>query len=256
MNNRTTFGVGLLGLGLTLAFSSAGTFAQNNEPAPGGANNGNNGSRRIRLNPGGGGGADRARAIADELSLTGDQRQKFEAEMKDYQDKMRALRDEHDKRLAALLTPEQLEKYRASQQNRGFGGQGGPGGNRGGGFGGGRGGGFGRQDPQQMLQRMKTELNLTADQESQIGKILQDSQAKTDALRESMSGPNADREALRTQMQSIRRDRTDKISAVLNAEQRQKWQASQQNRRGQGGGGPRGGGGPNGGNGGNGANSL
>jgi Spy/CpxP family protein refolding chaperone len=221
MNTRTILAVGLLGAGLAISFSPR-THAQNAAtPPPSGDTTA---PRRLRLNPTPG-----TRPLADELNLTTEQRPKFDAEMRDFQDKMRALQEDHDKKIAAILTPEQADRYRTlqaqmrgGQGRRGFGG--GPNGNRAGNRGGG--GGFG--NPQAMVQRMKTDLNLSADQESQITKIYQDSQAKTQALRTQ----NLDRDAMRTQMQALRQDRTDKINAVLTPEQRAKYQTMMQNFRG------------------------
>lgn len=244
MNHRNIIHAGLLGLGFSLAFSAPGILAQN-AGAPGDDNQ----PRRIRpRQPGGPGGpGGPGRSPIEALNLTPEQRPRVEAELRDFQEKMRALREEHDRRITALLTPEQAEQYRNMQRRPGgpgFGGPGGPGGNRGGGFG---------RNPEQMLQRMKTELNLTAAQETRINQILQDNRAQQEALRASMQQPNADRNALRTQMQALRRSQNEQIQAVLTPEQRQRWETLQP-RRGPGQGGP--GGGRRGGGGGNPANSL
>ncbi|MBW3622993.1 MAG: hypothetical protein KY468_06230 [Armatimonadetes bacterium] len=258
MKHRSMVCAGLLGMGLSLAFTTTGSFAQNNAPSNG--DNAAPGGRRIRLNregqpgqPGGPGqGGNRSGRLAQELNLTPEQRQKFDAETFDFQEKMRALREEHERRLSGILTPEQLQQYRSRSQGRG--GPGGPGGGPGGPGGGGR-GGFGRMDPQQMLQRMKTELNLTAAQETQIGRILQDGQTKMEGLRATMQQPNADRQAIFGQMQAIRQAQNEQINAVLTPEQRTKWQTLQPN-RGPGGGRRGGGQGGPGGPGGGPANSL
>jgi Spy/CpxP family protein refolding chaperone len=169
--------------------------------------------------------ATRSQNLADALNLTADQRAKFDAEMKDFQDKMKALQDAHDKKLAEFLTADQAAKLKTFQQNRGPGGPRGFGG-PGGGFG--RGGGFG-PDPQQMVQMMKSQLNLTTDQESKITQILQDSQTKMEALRNSASA-GGNRQAMFSQMMSLNQDRMSKINAVLTDEQRAKFQAMQPQR--------------------------
>jgi Spy/CpxP family protein refolding chaperone len=228
MKNRSSLQIGLLGLGASLILGAPGIFAQDTAaptdqdtvvPPP-----------RFRANvqgnrtqpPGG----DRGQQLAATLNLTADQKTKFDAEMKDFQDKMKALQDAHDKKLAEFLSADQVTKLHAMQLNRGPGGFGGPG-FPGGGFG--RGGGFG-PDPQQMLQSMKAELNLTADQESQISKILEASQTKMEAMRRSADTANGDPRALFTQMRAINQDRMSKINAVLTEEQRAKFQAMQPQR--------------------------
>ena len=242
MNKQTTRKVGLLGAAMTLVLSAPWSLAQNPEtPAPGA-----NPPRRFRPGPQGGNpqnpGGNRNAFVLDALNLSPEARAKMEAELKTFDAEMQKLRDAHNKRLEAVLTPAQLEQYRSMSQ-RGPGGFGGPGGR--GGFGGpggpgGGGRGFGRMDPQQMIQRMKTELSLTAAQEGQIGKILQDSQARMESLRGSFNPETGDRQAMFAQMQAINRDRMEKINAVLNAEQRAKWQTLQPTRPG----GPGGPGGP------------
>lgn len=217
MNTRTFLAVGLLGAGLAISFSPR-THAQDNV-AP--STDNTTAPRRLRLNPTPG-----TRPIADELNLTVDQRPKFDAEMQDFQAKMRALQEDHDKKIAAILTPAQADQYRQLQAqmrgNRGFGGANAN--NRGGG----NRGGFG--NPQAMLDQMKTELALTPDQVTQISKIFDENRTKTQALR----GQNLDQQAMRTQMQVLRQDRTDKINAVLTADQKAKYATMMQNFRGRG----------------------
>ena len=241
MNYRTLTSVGALALGLSLTLSSPWSLAQNTDTPNAGAPNGTpNAPRRFRQGtpPGGPGGnrGNRGARMAEALNLSPEARTKFEAEMQTYEAEVQKLRDAHLKRVEAFLTPQQAEQYRNMSQ-RGPGGRGGgfggPGGGGGRGFGGGGGGrGIGRMDPQQMLQQMKTDLSLTATQETQIGKILNDSQAAMEKLRSSMQDPNADRDAMRQQMRALRQDQQSKISTVLTPEQRTKWEASRQNRGG------------------------
>ena len=90
-----------------------------------------------------------------------------------------------------------------------------------------------RMDPDQQLQHMTRQLDLSADQQSQIKPILLDRQQKMQALFQDQSLSREDR---RAKMQSIRQDSQSKIEAVLNDQQKQKFEAMQQRRgRGRGG---------------------
>jgi len=92
----------------------------------------------------------------------------------------------------------------------------------------GRGHGRGMMDPDRQLEHMTKQLNLTADQQTQIKPILVDRQQKMQALFQNQSLSREDR---RSQMQSIRQDSETKINAVLNDEQKQKYQAMQEQMR-------------------------
>lgn len=95
-------------------------------------------------------------------------------------------------------------------------------------------GGPRRMDPNRQLERMTRELDLTADQQSQIKPILVDRQQKMEALFQDQSASQEDR---RAKMQSIRQDSRSRIEAVLNDQQKQKYETMEQNmgRRGRGG---------------------
>lgn len=82
-----------------------------------------------------------------------------------------------------------------------------------------------RMDPDAQLQRMTTQLGLSADQQSQIRPILVDRQQKLQALWQNQSLSQSDR---RSQMMSIRQDSDAKIEAVLNDQQRQTFEAMRQ----------------------------
>lgn len=87
------------------------------------------------------------------------------------------------------------------------------------------GGGHHRMDPDQQLRHLTRALELTPDQQSQIKPILEDRQQKAQALFQNQSLSREDR---RSQMQSIRSDSNAKIEAVLNDQQKQKFEAMQQ----------------------------
>ncbi|HUN83719.1 MAG TPA: hypothetical protein VMU48_05035 [Terracidiphilus sp.] len=84
-----------------------------------------------------------------------------------------------------------------------------------------------RMDPSRQLGRMTRELDLTADQQSQIKPILEDRQQKMEAIFQDQSLSREDR---RAKMQSLRQDSKSKIEAVLNDQQKQKYEAMQERR--------------------------
>jgi periplasmic protein CpxP/Spy len=87
--------------------------------------------------------------------------------------------------------------------------------------------GRGMMDPDRQLEHLTKTLNLTADQQSQIKPILVDRQQKMQALFQNQS---LSREERHTQMQAIHQDTESRINAVLNDEQKQKYQAMQAER--------------------------
>jgi protein CpxP len=90
--------------------------------------------------------------------------------------------------------------------------------------------GPGRMNPDRQLEHMTKELGLSADQQNQIRPLLVDRQQKMQALFQDQSIAQQDR---RTRMQSIRQESQGKIEAVLNDQQKQKFEAMQErNRRG------------------------
>jgi periplasmic protein CpxP/Spy len=80
-------------------------------------------------------------------------------------------------------------------------------------------------DPDAQLKHMTRQLDLSTDQQNQIRPILVDRQQKMQALWQNQSLSRDDR---RTQMQSIRTDSRAKIEAVLNDQQKQKYEAMQE----------------------------
>jgi Spy/CpxP family protein refolding chaperone len=79
-------------------------------------------------------------------------------------------------------------------------------------------------DPDARLAHMTKRYNLTADQQSQIKPILQDEQQQMEAMRADSA---TSREDKRTKMMSMRETNNQKIEAVLNDEQKQKFEADQ-----------------------------
>jgi periplasmic protein CpxP/Spy len=90
-------------------------------------------------------------------------------------------------------------------------------------------GGHGRgMDPDRQLEHLTKSLNLTADQQGQIKPILVERQQKMQALFQNQS---LSRDERHTQMEAIHQDTESRISAVLNDEQKQKYQAMQEHMR-------------------------
>jgi protein CpxP len=117
----------------------------------------------------------------------------------------------------------------------------------------GPGGGGGRRmpmTPDDRLQRMTKDFDLTSDQQAKIKPILVDEQKKMEDLRNDASG---DRQAMRSKMMQIQKDTETQIRAQLDDKQKDKFDKELQQRdqrgpyRGSGGrGGPGGPGGPGG----------
>jgi periplasmic protein CpxP/Spy len=85
-----------------------------------------------------------------------------------------------------------------------------------------------RMDPDRQLEHMTRALGLSADQQDQIKPLLVERQQKMEALFQDQSAAGQNRHA---KMQSIRQDTQSKIEAVLNDQQKQKFEAMQERGR-------------------------
>jgi Spy/CpxP family protein refolding chaperone len=94
-----------------------------------------------------------------------------------------------------------------------------------GGMGGHHGRGGNRMDPEKRLAKMTKRYNLTADQQSQIKPILADEQTQMQAMHADTATSRDDK---RSKMMSMHQADQQKIEAVLNDEQKQKFEADQQ----------------------------
>lgn len=92
-----------------------------------------------------------------------------------------------------------------------------------------------RMDPNRQLERLTRELSLTTDQQTQIKPLLLERQQKMEALMQNQSLAQEDR---RTQMRTIMEGTNNSIKALLNDDQKQKFEAMQQRRMRRGPGGP------------------
>jgi len=95
-----------------------------------------------------------------------------------------------------------------------------------------------RMDPDRQLERLTRELNLTTDQQTQIKPLLVERQQKMQSLFQDQSVAPEDR---RTQGRTIMQGTNNSIKALLNDDQKQKFEAMQDRMRRNGpGGGPSG----------------
>src|ERR1700677_2647216 len=85
-------------------------------------------------------------------------------------------------------------------------------------------GGMGHRGPNadRALGQLTQALSLTPDQQTQVKALLEQRRGKMEALRSSGTQPT------REQMEGIRKDTDDKISALLNDDQKAKFAALQQ----------------------------
>jgi hypothetical protein len=85
-----------------------------------------------------------------------------------------------------------------------------------------------RMDPDRQLDRLTRQLSLTAEQQSQIKPLLVDRQQKMQALFQEQSLSREDR---RARAETIASETKGKIEAVLNDQQKQKYEAMQERMR-------------------------
>jgi Spy/CpxP family protein refolding chaperone len=83
-------------------------------------------------------------------------------------------------------------------------------------------------DPDRQLDRLTRQLSLTAEQQSQIKPLLVDRQQKMQALFQEQSLSREDR---RARAETIASETKGKIEAVLNDQQKQKYEAMQERMR-------------------------
>ena len=85
-----------------------------------------------------------------------------------------------------------------------------------------------RMDPDRQLARLTRELNLSSDQQDKIKPLLVDRQQKMQALFQDQSLAQQDR---RRQMRTIAEGTNNSIKALLNDDQKQKFDAMQERMR-------------------------
>lgn len=87
---------------------------------------------------------------------------------------------------------------------------------------------------QAHLQKLTTDLNLNADQQKQVSQLLSDRSAKMETLRKSRGDAkptDAERKAMRKQMEEDHKATDVKMKSILNADQYKKWTAIQKERK-------------------------
>ena len=89
-------------------------------------------------------------------------------------------------------------------------------------------GGRPRMDPSRQVKMLTKRLNLSDDQQKQVLSILTDRQQQFENIRNDSSLSQQDR---RAKMQSLREESDTKIKAVLNDDQKQKYDQMQQQMR-------------------------
>lgn len=82
--------------------------------------------------------------------------------------------------------------------------------------------------PQQQVERMSTELNLTADQKTKVTSLLEDQAKKARELRQDSNLAQEDR---REKMRALREETDKKLKEILTPEQHQKWEKVRQEMR-------------------------
>jgi len=85
---------------------------------------------------------------------------------------------------------------------------------------------------QAHLQKLTTELNLNADQQKQVGQLLSDRSTKMEMLKKSRKDSDAkptdaERKAMKKQMEEDHKANDAKMKSILNADQYKKWTAIQ-----------------------------
>ncbi|MGD0905965.1 MAG: hypothetical protein ABSA96_00170 [Candidatus Acidiferrales bacterium] len=128
------------------------------------------------------------------------------------------LKWKHFQFFALLLTMTLLAIGASAAQNQG----GGPGGPRG------EGGRRGPMSPDDRLKQMTKDFDLTADQQAKIKPVLVDQQKQMEDLRNNSSG---DRQSMRGQMMKIQQDANDKIRALLDDKQKDKFDQMEKDRQ-------------------------
>jgi len=95
------------------------------------------------------------------------------------------------------------------------------------GYGGGErvGGRRGPMSPDEQLKRMTKDFNLTADQQAKIKPILVDEQKKMEDLR---NDSGDDRQTMRGKMMQIRQDSNQRVRALLDDKQKEKFDKQEQ----------------------------
>jgi glutamyl-tRNA reductase len=76
-----------------------------------------------------------------------------------------------------------------------------------------------------MVQKMKTDLNLTQEQTDALKPIIEQNMAKRKELMETLKQQGADRDAIRSQMEQLNQEQDQQLSKILSQDQMDKLKA-------------------------------
>lgn len=82
-----------------------------------------------------------------------------------------------------------------------------------------------------MVQKMKTDLNLTQAQADALKPIMEQHMAKRKELMETLKQQGADRDAIRSQMEQLSQEQDQKLSKILSQDQMNKLKTKRAERR-------------------------
>ncbi len=135
------------------------------------------------------------------LGLTADQKTKITELLRAEQQEIQKIQEATQKKIASVLTPEQARQMEEAtqQMRRMMQGMGRPGGD---------------------VMFMLRDLNLTADQQEKVRRIMENQRTKVEALN---ANQDMDPQARRAQMEKLRTDTFAEIRTVLDAEQQKKF---------------------------------
>ncbi|SHH79965.1 hypothetical protein [Flavobacterium defluvii] len=146
-----------------------------------------------------------------------------DAEREAFKKQMKAEKEANDAKMKAILNADQYTKWTAlKKEHKGH--------YRKGDF----------KTPQERdqahLQKLTTDLNLNADQQKQVGELLSDRSTKMAMLKKSrrdsdVKPTDAERKAMKKQMEEDHKAFDSKMKSILNADQYKKWTAIQKERK-------------------------
>jgi hypothetical protein len=82
-----------------------------------------------------------------------------------------------------------------------------------------------------IVAKMQSKLDLTQDQVTAIGPIIEKYTSKREDLRQSVQDGTVDRDSIRSQMKQLKTDEIQELSQVLSADQVSQWEQMMSQRR-------------------------
>ncbi|WP_264536478.1 hypothetical protein [Flavobacterium sp. N1736] len=145
-----------------------------------------------------------------------------DAEREAFKRQMDAEKTANDAKMKAILNADQYTKWTAlKKEHKGHRDHNGK-----------RDGKSSQERDQAHLQKLTTELNLNADQQKQVAQLLSDRSTKMEMLKKSrkdsdVKPTDAERKAMKKQMEEDHKATDAKMESILNADQYKKWTAIQ-----------------------------